>query len=59
MTEINKENIRHIARLSYLHLKEKEVELDTDDVKEVATKTVYSDYSNYCFEHGMKKRSAS
>jgi len=32
---------------------------NTDDVKDVATKTVYSDYSNYCFEHGMKKRSAS
>ena len=38
MTEINKENIRHIARLSYLLLNEKEVELMQNDLNDILDK---------------------
>ena len=49
MTEINKENIRHIARLSYLHLKEKEVELMQNDLNDILDKlfSIKRDFSSF------------
>ncbi|MBI63773.1 MAG: Asp-tRNA(Asn)/Glu-tRNA(Gln) amidotransferase GatCAB subunit C [Chloroflexi bacterium] len=38
MAEIKKENIKHIARLSYLHLSEKELELMQNDLNDILDK---------------------